>query len=362
MGKVKKNICMNLPTLSNSLTKLAPNRKRLFLGAYGFEPRSLGWVNKQKGQGTLFSSSVIVKYIKPKGKNLEKELQLFLSKLCSTKPKVVSYNVQSPHNIENELKKTLKPYFEDIEEIVVDISAMTKLLILVCLSVLSSFPGTLRLVYSEPDDYPPTKNEYEESKKDMKMFAKFPRQGVESIIRMKCLSSIRMQGQPVAMVAFTAFNEQLVRHVLGTISPHRLLFINGRPPRKDYKWREKATQEIHSSLINEYSLDNPKKNGLLERLTSTFHYEETVQCIHEIYKKYGLYERIICAATGSKMQTVGLFFSKIIHPEIHIEYPTPDSYYVKGLHNGVRNVYELEFLNFSILLKNLRKQISQEGF
>jgi len=357
MGKVKKNIFKGMPCLIKAVTKLSSDKRRLFLGAYGFEPRSLGWLDKQKGKKAIFSSALLIKYSNPKGRNLEKELRLALSKLCIKKPKNILYDVKSPYDIENKLREILEPFFQDTEEIVIDISAMTKLLILVCLSILSSFPGTIRLVYSEPDDYPPTKDEYKKSKKDMKMFAKFPTQGVESIIRMKCLSSIRMQGQPVTIVAFTAFNEQLVRHVLGTISPHRLIFINGSPPRRDYKWREKATQEIHNSFINEYKLDNPiDKNGLLERVTSTLHYGETINCIHEIYKNFGLYERIICAATGSKMQTVGLFFCKILHPEIHIEYPTPDSYYAKGLRNGVRNVYELELLNFSDTLKNLRKQ------
>jgi len=356
MGKVKKNIFKSMPCLNKTVTKLLPDRKRLFLGASGFESRSLGWVDKQKGQKAIFSFALLIKYSNPKGKNLEKELLLALSKLCIKKPKNISYDVNSPHDIENKLREKLGPFFQEMEEIVIDISAMTKLLILVCLSVLSSFPGTIRLVYSEPDDYPPTKDEYKKSKEDMKMFAKFPTQGVESIIRMKCLSSIRMQGQPVALVAFTAFNEQLVRHVLGTISPHRLIFINGMPPRRDYKWREKSTQEIHNSLINEYKSDNPiDKNGFLKRVTSTLHYGETINCIHEIYKKFGLYERIICVATGSKMQTVGLFFSKILHPEIHIEYPTPDSYYAKGQRKGVRNVYELEFSNFSNLIENFRK-------
>lgn len=356
MGKVRKNIFMGMPCLNKSVTKLFSDRKRLFLGAYGFELRSLGWVGKQKGQKAIFGSALLIKYSNPKGKNLEKELRLALSKLCIKKPRDIPYNVNSPYDIENKLRDTLEPFFQDTEEIVIDISAMTKLLILVCLSVLSNFPGTIRIVYSEPEDYPPTKDEYKKSKEDMKMFAKFPTQGVESIIRMKCLSSIRMQGQPVTLVAFTSFNEQLVRHVLGTISPHRLVFVNGRPPRKDYKWREEATQEIHNSLINEYKSNNPiNKNGLLERVTSTLHYGETIKSIHEIYKKFGLYERIICVATGSKMQTVGLFFSKILHPEIHIEYPTPDSYYAKGLREGVRNVYELEFLNFSNLIENFRK-------
>jgi hypothetical protein len=164
-----------------------------------------------------------------------------------------------------------------------------------------------------------------------------------------------MQGQPLTMVAFTSFNEQLVRHMLGSINPHRLLFINGRPPRTDFSWRERATQEIHKGLMEEYPVGNLfDEKGLLVRVASTLVYSETIEKIDEIYKQLGTYERIIVAATGSKMQTVGLFFSKMAHPDIHVEYPTPDSYFVKGMSMGVRKVHEIVIPRYAQFLKSLR--------
>ena len=35
--------------------KVMPDRKRLFIGAYGFEQRSLGWSNYQEGQGAILT-------------------------------------------------------------------------------------------------------------------------------------------------------------------------------------------------------------------------------------------------------------------------------------------------------------------
>jgi hypothetical protein len=213
----------------------------------------------------------------------------------------------------------------------------------------------LRIVYSEAEYYSPSREEYVKYKDDLQKYAKFPSRGSESIVRTQCLSSIRMQGQPVSMVAFTSFNEQLVRHMLGTINPHRLIFINGRPPRKENKWREDATQEIHSKLIDEYRSDNRvDDNGQLNRTVSTLDYRETIDQINKIYEQFGTLERIICAATGSKMQTVGLFFSKIIHPDIHIEYPTPNSYCVQDLSRGIRKVHEVMIPNFSNFIKSIQ--------
>ncbi len=332
--------------------KLQPDTKRLFIGAYGFEQRSLGWTNYQADQGVILNRAIVFRYKHPKGKNRVHQLRKNLKRLGVADIKDIPYDVHFPHNIEDIIDKKFGDLFLDIDEIVVDISSMTKLLILVCLCKLSTFPGNLRIVYSEAKDYAPSKKEYEKSKEKMELMAKFPSRGFESIVRVKCLSSIRMQGHPVLLVAFASFNEQLVRHMLGTMSPHRLLFINGRPPKADYDWREKATQEIHKKLIEQYWSDNPTdEKEMLSRWASTLDYRDTINWLDEIYEQFGTYERIICAATGSKMQTVGLFFSKIAHPDIHIEYPTPDSYFVKGLSKGVREVYEIIVPKFSEFLK-----------
>jgi hypothetical protein len=348
---------MMIPDVSNAM-KLSPNVKRLFIGAYGFEDRSLGWTKHQKGQGTILSDALLIQYNQPKGENRIDPLRKAISKLGVRKPAEVSYDygARFPGSVEESLGEKFSKHLGNIDEVILDISAMSKLLILISLCKLSSYTGTLRIVYCEAEDYAPTYQEYEKSRKEMEAIATFPSQGVESIVRTKCLSSIRMQGQPVTLITFTSFNEQLVRHMLGTISPHRLLFINGRPPRSDYAWRECATQEIHGRLINEFSSDNPvdEKTKLLTRVASTFDYRETIHCLKEIYQQFGIYERIICAATGSKMQTVGLFFSKVIYPDIHIEYPTPNSYFVKGFSTGIRGVYEVVLPRFSETLRRVK--------
>lgn len=343
------------PPISTA-SKLKPGIRRLFIGAYGFEDRSMGWINYQKNEGFILNEAIMFRYRHTKGKNRVRELRNALVELGVSVPFDLTYDVLFPYNLEDNISGKLINLFINAEEIVVDISAMTKFLILVLLCKLRELSGTLRIVYSEAEDYAPTKEEYEKSKDQMEIIAYFPSRGFQSIIRSKCLSSIRMQGQPVTIVAFTSFNEQLVRNMLGSISPHKLLFINGRPPRKEYNWREYATQEIHKRLIEEYPSDNIYDNrGLLDRVASTLYYNETIDRFNKIYEQFGTHERITCGATGSKMQTVGLFFSKIIHPDINIEYPTPDSYFVKGLSKGIRKVYQIEVPMFSEFLKNIKR-------
>jgi hypothetical protein len=349
---------MDLPSVTTA-TKLHVPARRLFVGAYGFEKRSLGWTDHQHGQGSILDRALVFRYQNPKGRNKTKQLRNALKRLGAHDIEELPYDTLDPGMMEDPAEDVLRQLSQTVDEIVVDITAQTKFLILLSLCMISGFDGTVRIVYSEAEEYPPTAAEYKKFKKSMKLIAKIPSRGFQSIARAKCLSSIRMQGQPVTLIAFTSFNEQLVRHMLGTISPHRLLFINGRPPRVDYKWREVATQEIHQKLIQEYSADNPiSRSGQLIRTASTLNYKDTIKAIEEAYQEHGRYERIMCIATGSKMQTVAVFFSKVIHPDIHVEYPTPDSYFVKRMSNqNVRQVHEIVLPKFSTFLQNLRTEM-----
>jgi hypothetical protein len=337
--------------------QLKPGVKRVLIAAYGFEDRSLGWVRSQKQQQGILTDAILFRYKRSRAKNRVVELNRALSELGVTTPREIHYDLGArfPGNVEDNIEEEFENYYPQAEEFVVDISAMSKLLILISLCKLSKFEGKVRIIYSEAEDYAPTEEDFMKSGPSMEFMTRFPSRGVESIVRTRCLSSIRMQGQPVSLIAFTSFNEQLVRHMLGTINPHRLIFINGRPPRQDYAWRERATHEIHKQLIEEYIKDNPSdETGLLTRSVSTLDYRETIECIDSIYKLFGEYERLICAATGSKMQTVGLFFSKVAHPDIHIEYPTPNSYFVKGMSKRVRSTQQIEIPHFASFLKEVR--------
>lgn len=341
-----------LPPLT-PVEKLSRQQQRAYVGAYGFEDRSLGWSLAMTKDHQAISAAFVFKYLHPKGPNRIKELKAALHRIGANKVTNINYDMVCPQPLEDTLPMQL--HLDDFSEVVVDISAMTKLLILLVLSKLQQYAGTVRIVYSEAEDYCPSKAEYDPVKGQMAATARFPSRGAEQIVRLRCLNSIRMQGQPVTLVAFASFNEKLVSHMLGFISPHRLILINGRPPRTEYAWRERATHDIQKRFCQEYDTDNPlNSKGLLARATSTLDYRETVDEVENIYRQHGLFERIICAATGSKMQTLGLFLSKIMHPDLQIEYPTPDSYYFNDMTRGVKQVHEVVIENFAPFLIRLR--------
>ena len=347
---------MKLPAIQPA-TKLSKGPKRLYISGYGFEDRATGWMSFQEKQGKILTESLIVNYLPPKGENRITEVRKALRKIGIDFPNEWEFDITEPGEIEERIKKKIGSV-DKYDEIILDISSLTKFLILIFLCVLSKYKGFLRIVYTEANDYPPSKSQYVNLKIDPTLIQHFPTQGFGTILRAKCLSSIRMQGQPVCLIAFTSFNEQLIKYMLGTINPYRLIILNGKPPRSDLRWREKATYEIHKKLMDAYKKTNPinSDTGLPQIRVDTLRYHETFNTIEKIYREHCNYERIIVAATGSKMQTVGLFFNKIAHPDIHIEYPTPDSHLFPGAPKGIKYVHEIEIPHFATYLKNLHSE------
>jgi len=237
----------------------------------------------------------------------------------------VVYDRFSPHPFPNLLKSHLERL--GAERVVLDISAMSKLAVLLCLDVLREMNLEVLVFYTEAKHYRPSRSRYQQAKRDgairrpsIQVYT-----GVHKVLRVQRLSSVAMQGQPTAAVAFMSFNEELTQALLNSVYPSRLFLINGRPPK--LRWREQATAWIHDKLRQEWGeQDNPIQDGLPVRVVSTRNYRDTVHMLLNLYWRLAEDYRILLAPTGSKMQTVGCYFARALHPDIHIEYPTPSGY------------------------------------
>jgi hypothetical protein len=203
--------------------------------------------------------------------------------------------------------------------------------------------------------YAPTEEEWEKHKDEQQLATSLPSVGVQNIVRTPLLTSLIMQQSPSMLVSFLSFNEQLIRALLFECSPSRVLLINGVPPRPLSLWREKAMNDIHKNIIKEYHQDNHLDgNELLERKCSTLYYAETFKMLAEIYNNFGENYRIVISPTGSKMQAIGSSLIKNCCEDIHIEYPTPESYYVDGYSSSeVKEIHQVMFTNFRDFIEEI---------
>ncbi len=240
---------------------------------------------------------------------------------------------------------------------VIDVSTMSKLAVILTLKVCYDLDLQVTLLYSEAETYGPSQQEFETARDNneihrptLQIFT-----GVHGVVRAGSVASVAMQGQPTAALVFMSFNDALTQVLLNTVYPSRLLLINGRPP--IHSWREQATAWIHDEVRREWESDNPMiTNGhggtLPARAVSTLDYRETVALLIELYWELSETHRVLLAPAGSKMQAVGCFFAKALHPDVHIEYPSPEGF-LSQYSDGVGNKWMLPLGRLKMLIDKI---------
>lgn len=343
-----KNSILPELTFFEKSTFIKDNSKLLIISE-GFEERSLAFANKLQGE-KLFNDAIICKYF-PEKLSRDNELFPLVQNITKNEPQLIEFSRYEPYKFEEKINEQINCLLL-YDEIVIDISVMSKLLICILIYLFKNHTKTIRIIYCEPTEYCPSFDEYNLKKDIYGKALDLPSFGVHDVVRTPFLSSIVMQRAPSMLIAFLSFNEQLIRALLSSLNPAHLMLINGVPPH--LKWREKAMQQIHESIINEFHNDNILIDNLLSRKSSTLYLDQTFEILVSLYNDYCFTNRIILAPTGSKMQSVACALFKICCPDIHIEYPTPESYFIKGYSSStIRNIHELKFPAFKSLMANI---------
>lgn len=331
--------------------------KSLLILSEGFEARSLSFI--AQCSSIKFDKILVCKYY-PHKKSMQDEL---LDIIFKTQPSAIvsefEYNRYEPFSFESSLISELENV-NSYTDVVIDISVMSKYMIMQIICALINFTGKLKIVYTEPASYAPSEEEFMSLRATQQLATTLPSYGVHDIVRTPLLTSLVMQKSPTLLVAFLSFNEQLIRALLSECSPTHLYLINGIPAAG---WREKAMLEIHAKIIDEFKWDNKfNPDGTLQRRTSSLFYFETFDLLADIYKKHCVKNRIVLAPTGSKMQALACALFKLCCSDVHIEYPTPESYYVEGYSSSqIKKIYQVSFSNLGEFIRDISEGYGLNG-
>jgi len=351
--KMKSFFLPKIEDLNNDYT----GNKKLLILAEGFEERSLSFITSSN---TEFTNIVICKYFpekKSKYNNLRSIISQFYaqSKICE-----LIYNRYEPFDFETSFLEYINNinYFDDI---VIDISVMSKYLIMQIICMLSGYTGNIKVIYTEPVLHAPLKDEYEKNKVSQINATILPSYGVHNVIRTPLLTSTVMQKSPILLITFLSFNEELIKALLSEFNPMHLFLINSVS--KNNLWKNDALLQLHNKIRMEYLNDNPlDTNNKLKRMVSTIDYRETFELIASLYRDYCINYRIVVSPTGTKMQALGCALIKLCCPDIHIEYPIPESFYIEGYSgSGIRKINQVTFSNISGMIDNLSEQYELNG-
>lgn len=298
--------------------------------APGFEDRTMGFAGGLTADRR--ARAVLLDYRPVNDQNRVADVRKALSDsgVVLSDEDLVSYDRFLPDNFEERLKARLVA--QRTQRAVIDISSMSKLAILLVLEVCRKLNLDTKIIYCEAESYGPTKTEFDQAKARMEIHRPTLHvfTGVHGVVRVDSLASVAMQGQPTAAIVFMSFNDALTQLLLNTVYPGRLFLINGCPP--IHSWREAATAWVHEQVRREWEEDNPlgPENAAGERLptrvASTLDYHDTMTLLLELYWGLSATHRVLLAPSGSKMQTVACYLMKALHPDIHIEYPSPEGF------------------------------------
>ena len=338
-----------------SLSKVYPNLERLdisripedsvYIGVAGFEDRCFTFLEECGKNDMKFQSVIGIKYEPFDEKNKVSKFEYFTLKVTQkSKFEWMIYDRRNPEEFSNSIKHIEKS-LELEENIVIDISGMSKFLIIVLLYGLKDYSGSIHIIYCEAEIYHPSEEEYE-SKKEKHAedtFPSFLTTNVYKIVTTTELSSTSMQGYPLLIIAFPTFNYKEMYTLLNEITPQYLFKIEGNPREELNQWRLKALRWINRKLDIDF---DPNIKGIYNTELSTFEYVNTIEILNEIYKKHKYTHKCIIAPTGSKLQTLGVLFFKQMYPEIQLVYPVT-TMFLEEYTEGCKEIWHIKVENYS---------------
>ena len=299
------------------------------VAAMGFEDRAMAGLERVSGGSGQFSVAM-VRYLPEVAENRERQF-LDLTETHSLDVRQFEYNRERPAG----MGLVLGDYAAGYDRVYVDVSGMSRLLIVQMLVALAEREKDCVILYSEADVYPPLKEEFEESREDGGTSPPFISSGVLEVVSSPELSSVAMLGSPIRLVSFLSFDPSQLSNLVQEIQPTHNNVVRGRSPHAEMAWRTNAVEQMNEPTVN-----------MLQRVkiheACTFDYRMTLDLIVDLYKQHSAFDRIVVAPTGSKMQAVAIGIVRGVLTDLQIVYPTPRQFLDPGRYTvGVRDVFQL---------------------
>ncbi len=312
----------------------------LYLVCVGFEDRAIETLHRICEAGSREFSLVLVNY-RPEYKENRREEILEIARRADLTVHEIVYDRENPAGIGKELDFSA-------DRIFVDISGMSRLLIVqVLVALIGIQERAINIIYGEAAEYFPSKEQFErdQANDDNNLEHSYLSSGIFEIAIAPELSSVSMLGEAIRLIAFPSLDHVQLTNVMQELQPTYAEFIDGIPPDEGNEWRTEAIRIINHRTIS--AVKNP-----VTHQASTLDYRKTLKILLDIYEERSMFDRLVIAPTGSKMQAVAVGLLRSFLDDVQIVYPTPHIFtHPKRYTSGLSQIYEVHIPSKEILAK-----------
>ena len=304
--------------------------KDCYLVGAGFEDRALHGLKKACNESSCFSVGVI-RYLPEINQNRINECKS-LCKKYSINFTEFEYDREKPAGF----GIVLSDFASGFEKVFLDISGMSRLLIVQAIVSLVESDIEFHILYSEAFTYPPLQSEFENKvMSNDGSSVSFISTGIFEIVSTPELSSVAMLGGEIRLISFPSFDPIQLSNLVQEVQPTHNNVIHGKPTSPELFWRKDAITNLNQKTIE--TLQRPDNH-----ICSTLDYQETLRLILSLYNKHSVFDRFLIAPTGSKMQAVAIGILRGVMHDLQIVYPTPQTFVEPDRYTkGVKQMYKL---------------------
>ena len=308
-----------------------------FVMCAGFEDRSISALRALQEIGKLKQSVVVIDYRPRYFQNRIEEV----SEICtaaSVPMHTCVYDRADPAGIGAEIVR----FTESADRVVVDVSGMSRLLIVqTIVALMGGGCRRVRVVYTEAMTYPPSEVQFASdcSNRMGDVTTSYLSTGIIEVASTPELGSVAMFGESIRLIAFPSFDPSHLGNLVNELQPTYCDLIHGLPHMRKDRWRMKAIAEKNAVAIR--GLQN-----LDQHESSTLDYRETLEILLGVYGERSMFDRFVVSPTGSKMQALAVGLFRAALPDIQVVYPTPMTFTAPDEHTvGARQIYVVDIPN-----------------
>jgi len=323
----------------------------LYIGAMGFEERTTGVAAALAQKGVRVQNAVLLEFgMYPEATERRwGQYEQIIRQLTYNKPhRPLNAPIDVPYPFFFERMSSLVQSLAKSEhpKILFDCTSCPSLILSTSLAALLKYSCDLTILYSEAEEYFPTRGEWEASEvKPSVMRVRGPFAGVRFVAKPLVLQADDIGERPVLLVLFPTFNTERTDGVLAELDPAERIWLFGEP---------------HNLSKNEYRIEMAKSfaapvmyPGDTWSTLTTFDYRKTLLALAGIYGKYRFTHRLVVMPHGSKLQTFGVNLFATAH-ELSMVFAMPKTYDPDRYSKGCTQVWAIPLGETEDLAKKLR--------